>query len=81
MMCAATPRATVSHNTPPLVLLAVGLLLMIGTLLVADAFGVHVPQGYIYCSMAFSMLVELLNMRARRVQKNRAATQSAPSAH
>jgi predicted tellurium resistance membrane protein TerC len=61
-------------------MLALGFLLMIGTMLVAEAFGVHVPKGYIYCAMAFSVLVELLNMRARRV-RNRLAAQGAPPAH
>jgi predicted tellurium resistance membrane protein TerC len=66
MMFAATPLANFIQNNPTLVMLALGFLLMIGTMLVAEAFGVHVPKGYIYCSMAFSVLVELLNMRARR---------------
>ena len=44
-------------------MLALGFLLLIGTTLVAEAFGVHVPKGYIYSAMAFSVLVELLNMR------------------
>jgi predicted tellurium resistance membrane protein TerC len=33
---------------------------------VAEAFGAHIPKGYIYSAMAFSVLVELLNMRARK---------------
>ncbi|MEO8313492.1 MAG: TerC family protein, partial [Pseudomonadota bacterium] len=72
MMFAATPLANFIHRNPTLVMLALGFLLMIGTMLVAEAFGVHVPKGYIYCSMAFSVLVEMLNMRARRVHKARA---------
>jgi predicted tellurium resistance membrane protein TerC len=39
---------------------------MIGTTLIADGFGFHVPKGYIYSAMAFSALVEGLNMLARR---------------
>jgi predicted tellurium resistance membrane protein TerC len=81
MMFAATPLANFIHNNPTLVMLALGFLLMIGTMLVAEAFGVHVPKGYIYCSMAFSVLVELLNMRARRVKQKHTAVQGAPPAH
>ena len=47
-------------------MLALGFLLMIGTTLIADGFGFHVPKGYIYSAMAFSALVEGLNMLARR---------------
>jgi predicted tellurium resistance membrane protein TerC len=78
MMFAATPLANFIHNNPTLVMLALGFLLMIGTMLVAEAFGVHVPKGYIYTSMAFSVAVELLNMRARRAQQRRTA-QGAPA--
>ena len=82
MMCAATPLANFIHNNPTLVMLALGFLLMIGTMLVAEAFGVHVPKGYIYCAMAFSVLVELLNMRARKArQRLGGAGAGAPGAH
>ena len=47
-------------------MLALGFLLMIGMTLIADGFGFHVPKGYIYTAMAFSALVEGLNMLARR---------------
>jgi predicted tellurium resistance membrane protein TerC len=39
---------------------------MIGAVLIADGFGVHVPKGYIYAAMAFSAVVEGLNMAARK---------------
>jgi predicted tellurium resistance membrane protein TerC len=42
---------------------------MIGAVLIADGFGVHVPKGYIYAAMAFSGGVEALNMMARRGQR------------
>ena len=78
MLVAATPLANFIHNNPTLVMLALGFLLMIGTTLVADAFGMHVPKGYIYSAMAFSVLVELLNMRARRArQRKRGSEQQA----
>ena len=46
-------------------MLALGFLLMIGMTLIADGFGFHVPKGYIYAAMAFSALVEGLNMLGR----------------
>jgi predicted tellurium resistance membrane protein TerC len=49
-------------------MLALSFLLMIGTTLIADGFGVHVPKGYIYAAMAFSGGVEGLNMASRRAK-------------
>ena len=46
-------------------MLALAFLILIGVMLVADGFGQHVSKGYIYFAMAFSLLVELLNMRLR----------------
>ena len=66
MMVAADPLANFIHKNPTVVMLALGFLLMIGAVLIADGFGVHVPKGYIYAAMAFSGLVEGLNMLARR---------------
>jgi predicted tellurium resistance membrane protein TerC len=53
-------------------MLALGFLLMIGATLIAEAFGVHVPKGYIYAAMAFSGVVEGLNMVARKRSKPKA---------
>jgi len=63
-------------------MLALGFLLMIGMVLIAEGFGVHVPKGYIYAAMAFSALVEGLNMLSRNSAKKKAAKQtpSAPTA-
>jgi predicted tellurium resistance membrane protein TerC len=77
MMFAAGPLANFINNNPTLVMLALGFLLLIGTTLVAEAFGAHVPKGYIYSAMAFSMMVELLNMRARRARQKRRRERSA----
>ena len=66
MMVAATPLANFIERNPTIVMLALGFLLMIGTTLIADGFGFHVPKGYIYAAMAFSARVEGLNMLARR---------------
>ena len=66
MMIAADPLAHFIARNPTVVMLALGFLLMIGAVLIADGFGVHVPKGYIYAAMAFSAGVEALNMAARK---------------
>lgn len=84
MLLAADPVANFIHNNPTVVMLALGFLLMIGTVLIAEGFGVHVPKGYIYAAMAFSALVEGLNMASRNAQKKKlaqAAQQPPPAAH
>ena len=68
MLLAADPLANFINRNPTIVMLALGFLLMIGMTLIADGFGVHVPKGYIYAAMAFSALVEGLNMMARRAR-------------
>lgn len=68
MLFAAGPLARFIHDNPSVVMLALGFLLMIGATLIADGFGVHVPKGYIYAAMAFSGLVEGLNMAARKAK-------------
>jgi predicted tellurium resistance membrane protein TerC len=50
---------------PTVKMLALSFLVMIGTLLIAEAFHIHVPKGYIYFSMAFSFFVEMLNIKTR----------------
>jgi predicted tellurium resistance membrane protein TerC len=69
MLVAADPLADFIHNNPSVVMLALGFLLMIGATLIADGFGVHVPKGYIYAAMAFSGLVEGLNMASRNAKR------------
>jgi predicted tellurium resistance membrane protein TerC len=68
MLAAADPLSRFIARNPTIVMLALGFLLMIGATLIADGFGVHVPKGYIYAAMAFSALVEVLNMLARRAR-------------
>jgi len=51
---------------PSMKILALAFLLLIGVLLTADAFGHHINRGYVYFAMAFSLLVELMNMRFRK---------------
>jgi predicted tellurium resistance membrane protein TerC len=69
MMTAATPLANFIERNPTIVMLALAFLLMIGMTLIAEGFGVHVPKAYIYAAMAFSALVEVLNMFARRARQ------------
>ena len=66
MLLAADPLGEFIRRNPTIVMLALGFLLLIGTTLIADGFGFHVPKGYIYAAMAFSAFVEGLNMMARR---------------
>jgi predicted tellurium resistance membrane protein TerC len=73
MLIAADPLARFIERNPTIVMLALGFLLMIGATLIAEGFGVHVPKGYIYAAMAFSALVEALNMFSRSAKaKNKA---------
>jgi predicted tellurium resistance membrane protein TerC len=72
MMFAAGPLSRFIDRNPTVVMLALGFLLVIGMTLVAEGFGSHVPKGYIYAAMAFSALVEGLNMLARRAKGRKA---------
>lgn len=74
MLVAADPLANFINRNPTVVMLALGFLLMIGAVLIADGFGVHVPKGYIYAAMAFSAMVESLNIWARRGREKRRGT-------
>lgn len=65
MLVAAGPLARFIEQNPTIVMLALAFLLMIGTTLIAEGMGLHVPKGYIYAAMAFSALVEVLNMLSR----------------
>ena len=78
MLLAADPLANFIHNNPTVVMLALGFLLMIGMVLIAEGFGGHVPKGYIYAAMAFSAMVEGLNMWARNARKKSGAAPAAP---
>lgn len=73
MLVAATPLARFIEQNPTLVMLALAFLVMIGLVLIADGFGFHVPKGYIYAAMGFSIAVELLNMSQRSRRRKLAA--------
>jgi len=78
MLIAADPLANFIEKNPTLIMLALSFLVMIGLVLIADGFGVHVPKGYVYAAMGFSVGVELLNMlqRNRRRKQQVQETQS-----
>ncbi|TFF24976.1 TerC family protein [Jiella endophytica] len=83
MLVASGPLSRFIEANPTIVMLALGFLLMIGMTLIADGLGFHVPKGYIYAAMAFSALVEGLNIlakRKRRLDRERAAAAKAGTA-
>ncbi len=69
MLLAADPLARFINNNPTVVMLALGFLIMIGMTLIAEGFGAHVPKGYLYAAMAFSAVIEGLNMLSRRAKR------------
>jgi len=68
MLFAAKPIGTFVDAHPTIKILALSFLMLIGFTLVAEGFDIHVPKGYIYFAMAFSITVELLNIKVRRSQ-------------
>jgi predicted tellurium resistance membrane protein TerC len=69
MLFAAKPIGEFVEAHPSVKVLALAFLVMVGMALTAEAFDVHVPKGYIYAAMAFSLAVEALNLRARKKRK------------
>ena len=65
MMVAANPIGDFVEKHPTVRMLALSFLLLIGVALVGEAFDLHIPKGYIYFAMGFSVMVEMLNLRAR----------------
>jgi predicted tellurium resistance membrane protein TerC len=66
MMLFAGPIGRFVSANPTIKMLALAFLVVIGVVLIADGFGYHMPKGYIYTAMAFSLLVEMLNMKMRK---------------
>ncbi|MBA3314275.1 MAG: TerC family protein [Planctomycetota bacterium] len=66
MMVSARPVAEFVERRPTVKMLALSFLILIGVALVADGLGRHIPKGYIYFAMAFSVMVELLNLKLRK---------------
>jgi len=69
MMFAAKPIGDFVDRHPSVKVLALAFLVMVGMALTAEAFDVHLPKGYIYVAMAFSLAVEMLNIRARNKRR------------
>ncbi len=66
MMIAAEPISAFVHRHPTVKMLALSFLLLIGMSLLLEGFGQHIPKGYIYFAMGFSVFVEMINLRLRR---------------
>jgi predicted tellurium resistance membrane protein TerC len=66
MMLMANPISNFVGRHPTIKMLALSFLILIGMALVGEGFDFHVPKGYIYFAMAFSVLVELLNIQVRK---------------
>lgn len=66
MAVAADPLGAFIEKHPTTKVLALAFILLVGVALVADGLGFHIPRGYLYFAIAFSLFVELLNIRARR---------------
>ncbi|HEX7281717.1 MAG TPA: TerC family protein, partial [Vicinamibacterales bacterium] len=69
MMVAARPVSEFVEAHPTVKVLALSFLLLIGCSLIAEGFGVHIPKGYVYFAMGFSVFVEVLNLRAAKKGK------------
>ena len=80
MMISAGPVGTFVSAHPTVKMLALSFLLLIGMSLVADGVGFHIPKGYIYFAMGFSVFVEYLNLRASKVRSSRDGRGITPSA-
>jgi predicted tellurium resistance membrane protein TerC len=65
MLFAAKPIGDFVHRHPSIKVLALSFLTTVGFVLISESFDVHIPKGYIYFAMAFSLAVEVLNIRAR----------------
>ena len=69
MLIAAKPIGDFVHRHPSIKVLALSFLTVVGVVLIAEGMGVHIPKGYVYVAMAFSLSVELLNIRSRDKKK------------
>jgi predicted tellurium resistance membrane protein TerC len=69
MMFAARPVSEFVDAHPTVKVLALSFLLLIGCSLIAEGFGVHIPKGYIYFAMGFSVFVEMINQRLSKKGK------------
>ncbi|MCZ6173208.1 TerC family protein [Campylobacter ureolyticus] len=70
MMVASKAISKFVDDNPTIKILALSFLILVGVALVADGCGLHIPKGYIYFSMAFSLAVELINIKMRKKKLN-----------
>ncbi|QEG33172.1 TerC family protein [Bythopirellula goksoeyrii] len=68
MLAFSGPVSDFVNQHPSVKMLALAFLILIGVVLIAEALSTHIPRGYIYSSMAFSLFVEMLNLRASRAK-------------
>lgn len=69
MLIAAKPIGDFVQRHPSIKVLALSFLTVVGVVLIAEGMGAHIPKGYVYVAMAFSLTVELLNIRSRAKKK------------
>ena len=74
MMFAATPVSHFVEEHPTIKMLALSFLLLVGMMLIADAFGLHIPRGYLYFAICFSLGVETLNQIAAKKKREKQKT-------
>jgi predicted tellurium resistance membrane protein TerC/predicted transcriptional regulator len=73
MLVASKPLTAFISARPTLIILCLGFLLMIGLVLVVDGLGLHIPKGYVYAAIGFSLLIEILNQLAARGRRKHTA--------
>jgi len=69
MMFSAGPISSFVNRHPTVKVLALSFLILIGVALVGEAVGMHIPKGYIYFAIGFSVLLEMINLRVRGTAK------------
>ncbi len=74
MMLLARPISEFVDQHPTIKMLALSFLILVGVALVADGWGMHIPKGYLYFAMAFSVGVEMINLRLRKLLDRRKAS-------
>jgi len=74
MIVASKPLTRFVNAHPTVIVLCLGFLLMIGFSLIAEGFGLHIPKGYLYAAIGFSVLIEFFNQLARRNRTKQAMT-------
>ncbi len=71
MLFAATPLGGLIERNPTIKMLALAFIVLVGVVLIADGFDLHIPRGYVYVAMAFSAVVESLNLWVKRRARSR----------